>query len=60
MLAQNKSLIKFSLCFKLFSIKLGYQYIDKRCKDKRYLPFDFKIDLNNEVYIIEYDGRQHY
>jgi len=30
MKAQNKSQIKFSLCFKLFSIKLGYQYIDKR------------------------------
>lgn len=37
------------------------EYRDKRCKDRRTLPFDFAIYINGEVkYLIEYDGEQHF
>src|SRR5574341_470816 len=30
------------------------------CKDKRYLPFDFFFSLDNRLFLIEYDGEQHF
>jgi len=37
------------------------QFRFKDCKNKKSLPFDFKVILNsNEYFLIEYQGRQHY
>ena len=38
------------------------QYIFKDCKYKTYLPFDFALfdDYTNEIFLIEYDGEQHF
>ena len=30
------------------------------CKNKRPLPFDFVLNVNNKIKIIEYQGKQHY
>ena len=30
------------------------------CKNKKPLPFDFVLYINNEIIAIEYDGKQHY
>lgn len=42
------------------NIKYQRQYIDKNCKYKRPLRFDFAIWINNKLLLIEYNGRQHY
>lgn len=42
------------------NIEYEFQYKNKKCKDKNVLPFDFGIILNNKIFIIEYDGRQHF
>ena len=42
------------------NISYDFQYVYNECKDKKVLPFDFRIISNNEDYIIEYDGRQHF
>lgn len=40
------------------NIKYSWQHKFKRCKNKRKLPFDFKI--KDKPIVIEYNGRQHY
>ena len=44
--------------------KYNYDYSIQRkfkeCKNKRKLPFDFAVIKNNKIYLIEYQGRQHY
>lgn len=42
------------------NIKYEREYRISDCKDKRCLPFDFKIDINNELRLIEVDGIFHY
>lgn len=42
------------------NIDYEYQYKNVKCKDRKCLPFDFKIDIDGEIFIIEYDGRQHF
>ena len=39
-------------------IRFEKQYIIKKCKFKRYLPFDFYLSDYN--LLIEYDGKQHF
>lgn len=41
-----------------FSYEREYKFDD--CKDKNFLRFDFCLFINNEKYLIEYDGRQHF
>lgn len=42
-------------------IQFESQFVDPRCKNKKVLPFDFKIDLKNgKKLLIEYDGIQHF
>lgn len=36
------------------------EYRFEDCKNKRSLPFDFKIDWNNQIILIEVDGGQHF
>lgn len=44
-----------------YNIDFKRQFRIKDCKDKRSLPFDFAIFKNNKlVFLIEYNGRQHY
>lgn len=42
------------------NINFEFQVCFEECKDEKYLPFDFCIERNNEYYLIEYDGRQHF
>jgi len=42
------------------NIKYEYQYIDKRCKNIKPLPFDFMISMNNTKFLLEFDGKAHY
>ena len=42
------------------NIQFSSQYIDKRCKYKSYLKFDFSLMIDNELILIEYDGAFHY
>nr|DAH12569.1 MAG TPA: restriction enzyme [Caudoviricetes sp.] len=38
-----------------------HQYRDRDCKNKKVLPFDFAVfDKGTLLFLIEYDGRQHY
>lgn len=41
-------------------IDFTYQKRFKKCKDKKILPFDFSIVINEKEILIEYDGCQHY
>lgn len=41
-------------------IKFVKEYGFSDCKDKRILPFDFKCDFNDKIFLIEVDGSQHY
>lgn len=43
-----------------YGISYIREYRFKDCCDKRSLPFDFKIDYNNSIVLIEVDGAQHY
>jgi hypothetical protein len=36
------------------------QYTFEDCKNERVLPFDFKLEKNNRIILIEYDGEFHY
>ena len=36
------------------------EYTFEGCRDKKPLPFDFKVNIEGVVYLIEFDGRQHY
>ena len=36
------------------------QFKDKRCKDKRTLVFDFAVWVQNKIFLIEFQGEQHY
>lgn len=36
------------------------QFKFKNCKNKTSLPFDFKVNLNDKYFMIEYHGIQHY
>ena len=44
--------------------KNNFKYINEfrinNCRDKRPLPFDFSVEINDQVYLIEYDGIQHF
>lgn len=42
------------------NIEYTKEYRFDDCKYKRSLPFDFKVDWNGEVILIEVDGGQHY
>lgn len=42
------------------NIKYQTQYRIKECKNKRALPFDFAVWINNKLILIEYHGLQHY
>lgn len=48
-LDQHKNIDSF-ICQKTFN----------DCKDKKRLPFDFYFEIDNQPYIIEYNGIQHY
>ena len=41
-------------------IKFEKQYIIEDCKHVNHLRFDFALDINNTLILIEYNGRQHY
>lgn len=41
-------------------INFQYQYRIPECKNIRSLPFDFAIWINGKLYLIEYQGRQHF
>lgn len=49
-----------SLYLEQNDIKFKPQYRIKECKNKRALPFDFAIWINEELRLIEYNGEQHY
>ena len=36
------------------------QYRIPECKNKRALPFDFAVWINDKLYLIEFQGKQHY
>lgn len=56
----SKGEIRINEYLKTNNINFKSQYRIRECKDKRALPFDFAIFLNNELHsIIEYDGMQH-
>lgn len=44
--------------------ELGIRFVTDKtipgCKDKTALMFDFYFELNSQVYLVEYDGRQHF
>jgi DNA-directed RNA polymerase subunit RPC12/RpoP len=42
------------------NIKNIRQYKMDDCKDKRLLPFDYAVWINDELYLIEYQGSIHY
>jgi len=42
------------------NIKFSRQYRIPDCKNKRSLPFDFAVHLNNNIVLIEFQGLQHY
>ena len=44
----------------LYKINFSRQHRISDCRKKSPLPFDFKIDFNNKMYLIEYQGIQHY
>lgn len=52
--------LKISKILESLNINYIYQYINDNCKDEKVLPFDFKIEIDNEIFIIEFDGRQHF
>lgn len=39
---------------------LKYQKTFNDCKDKKKLPFDFYFEIDNQQFVIEYNGIQHY
>lgn len=41
-------------------LKYEMQFRISNCKSKRPLPFDFKVDYQGKVILIEYDGIQHF
>ena len=41
------------------NIEYETQYKIPDCKYKRVLPFDFKLNINGKMILIEYDGEQH-
>lgn len=45
---------------KSYGIKFKEQYKMEGCKNILPLPFDFALDINNVLVIIEYNGIQHY
>lgn len=42
------------------NISFVEQYKIKDCKNKNPLPFDFKISFNNHIFLLEYQGIQHF
>ena len=42
------------------NIKFEQNFRIPECKDKRPLPFDFKVETPNGFILIEYDGEQHF
>jgi hypothetical protein len=42
------------------NVKYTIQYRIEECKNKRVLPFDFAVWINNKLHLIEYHGQQHY
>ena len=44
---------------KKHNLKYKAQYKFPDCKDKKPLPFDFAVFINDEIRLIEYDGEQH-
>lgn len=42
------------------NIKFISQYKFDTCKNKQKLPFDFAIFIDNKIFLIEYNGLQHY
>lgn len=55
---ESKGERKIERFLKENDIRFEKQYIIKRCKFKRYLPFDFYLPDYN--LLIEYDGKQHF
>lgn len=55
--SKNLSLIKKFLDEN--NIKYETEYKIKDCKNQRVLPFDIKIEINNKIKLIEYDGEFH-
>lgn len=43
-----------------YKIKYKKEYTFDNCRYKQQLPFDFAIINNRDVFLIEYDGSQHY
>ena len=42
------------------NIEFAPQFKFDDCRDKRPLPFDFMVKVNNEIRLIEFDGSQHF
>lgn len=55
---ESKNERKIRIWFEQNNIKYEYQKRFKNCKNKRPLPFDFYLPIQNMC--IEYDGEQHY
>jgi Zn ribbon nucleic-acid-binding protein len=57
---ESKSERKIAKWLDKNNIKYKREYRFEDCKDKRPLPFDFKINLNDTFILLEYDGKQHF
>jgi hypothetical protein len=41
-------------------VSFEIEYRIKECRSERPLPFDFKINIGNSYFLLEYQGKQHY
>jgi predicted Zn-ribbon and HTH transcriptional regulator len=42
------------------NIEFENEFVIEKCKNINYLPFDFKIETDDDFILLEYDGIQHY
>lgn len=56
--SHGEQLISSFLSNKNIDFKTEYRF--EKCRSKKALPFDFAVRKENEIYLIEYDGEQHF
>jgi DNA-directed RNA polymerase subunit RPC12/RpoP len=57
-LSKGEEKVKDWLVKNNFKFKQGFKFKD--CRNTRPLPFDFAVFINKKIYLIEYDGQQHF
>lgn len=56
----SKNELKIAKILDEYNLDYECQATFETCKNKRKLPFDFKIIKNKRIYLIEYNGEHHY